>query len=236
MRISLKAIYQYIYNQFYREGNGNLKKDCEDLRMYLPRKRKRRMRKGSRKPQKVLRRENLPVIEDRPAIVKKRKEIGHWEDDFVLSQKIQPCIKTINELVSGVYLIGKTTGKTAREGDSVLFKKLNRIPSQYLKTLTKDNGPENSDYENVERTLEINVYYANPYTSYERGANENANGLLRRFFLKGTDWSKLTEEEMLKAEYLINNRPRKRLNWKTPIEVFYEKTGVDIYEGVAFNY
>lgn len=77
MKISHEAIYQYIYNQFYRGGNGTLKKDCKDLRSYLPRKRKRRMKKGARTPQKVLRRENIPKIEDRPKIVKKRKEIGH---------------------------------------------------------------------------------------------------------------------------------------------------------------
>ncbi len=79
------------------------------------------------------------------------------------------------------------------------------------------------------------MYFANPYASYERGANENANGLLRRFFPKGTDWSKLTDEEILKVEWLINNRPRKRLNWKTPVEVFYERTGINIYENVAIN-
>jgi len=235
MRISHEAIYQYIYNQIHRGGNGTIKKGCKDLRGYLPRRRKRRIKKGARKSQKVLRRENIPKIEDRPAIVKTREEVGHWEDDFVLSQKVKPCMKTMNELVSGLYLIGRTSGKTAKEGDAVLFKKLSIIPSKYLKTLTRDNGAENSDYKNVEKVLGISVYYANPYASYERGANENLNGLLRRFFPKGTDWSKLTEEEILKVEWLINNRPRKRLNWKTPVEVFYEKTGVDIYEGVAFN-
>ena len=177
MRISHEAIYQYVYNQFYRGGNGTLKKDCEDLRSYLPRRRKRRIKKGARKTQRVVRRENLPVIEDRPGIVKKRKEVGHWEDDFVLSQKVKSCMKTMNELLSGLYLIGRTTGKTAKEGDAVLFEKLNVIPSEYLKTLTRDNGPENSDHETVERVLGLNVYYANPYASYERGANENLNGL-----------------------------------------------------------
>ena len=144
-------------------------------------------------------------------------------------------MKTINELVSGLYLIGRTTGKTAREGDKVLFEKLSIIPGEYLKTLTRDNGAENKNYENVEEVLGIKVYFANPYASYERGANENLNGLLRRFFPKGTDWSKLTDEEILRVEWLINNRPRKRLNWETPVEVFYAETGVDIYEGVAIN-
>ena len=231
MKISQEAIYQYVYCQINK--SGLVKEGGVDLRMYLPRKRKRRMKKGSRTPQRVVRRENLPVIEDRPKIVEKRKELGHWEDDFVLARKVKPCVKTINELLSGLYLIGKSNGKKAKDGDAVLFEKLRKIPKQYLKTLTRDNGSENSNYQEVENVLGIKVYYANPYHSWERGANENANGLLRRFFPKGTDWSKISEEDIFKAEYLINNRPRKRLNWKTPVEVFYEKTGIDIYEGVA---
>ena len=193
MRISHEAIYQYVYNQFHRGGNGTLKKDCEDLRMYLPRKRKRRMKKGARIPQKVIRRENLPVIEDRPKIVNRRKETGHWENDFVLAKKSKQAIKTTNELVSGLYLFGKTKGKKAKDGDEVLFSKLSIIPSKYLKTLTRDNGSENRNYQEVEKVLGLNVYYANPYHSWEKGANENANGLLRRFFPKGTDWSKITD-------------------------------------------
>lgn len=235
MCISHEAIYQYVYKQIHRGGHGSVKKDCEDLRQYLPRKRRRRIKKGARKSQKVIRRENLPVIEDRPQIVKKRKEIGHWEDDFVLSQKVKSCVKTTNELVSGLYLIDKTTGKTALEGDTVLFRKLSIIPREYLKTLTRDNGPENRNYKTVEKVLGLKVYYANTYASYERGSNENTNGLLRRIFPKGTNWSKVKEEDILKAEYLINTRPRKRLKWKTPVEVFYKRTGVNIYEGVAIN-
>ena len=231
MRISPEAIYQYVYNQINK--SGTVKKGCADLRMYLPRKRKRRTKKGARTPQKVVRRENLPVIEDRPEIVKKRKELGHWEDDFVLARKVKPCIKTMNELLSGLYLIGKSNGKKAKDGDAVLFEKLREIPNKYLKTLTRDNGPENSNYQKVESVLGIKVYYANPYHSWERGANENANGLLRRFFPKGTDWNKVSDKDLFNVEHLINNRPRKRLNWKTPVEVFFEKTGIDIYKGVA---
>ncbi len=214
MRISPEAIYQYVYAQIHRNGNGTVKKGCEDLRMYLPRKRRRRMKKGARTPQRIIRRESLPVIEDRPKIVNKRKEVGHWEDDFVLAQKVKPCVKTINELVSGVYLVGKTTDKTAKEGDKALFDKLKRIPRKYLKTLIRDNGSENQNYKTVEKKLGLKVYFANPYHSWERGANENANGLLRRFFPKGTNWNKVSDRELFKAEYLINTRPRKRLNWK----------------------
>lgn len=229
MRISYEAIYQFVYNQIHRNGHGTVKKGCEDLRMYLPRSRKRRMKKGLRKAQKLERRNSLPSIEDRPKVVEKRKRIGDWEDDYLISKKSKVCVKSVNERKSGVVFFGKTKDGTAKSGDEVLFEKLGNIPSAYLKTLTRDNGPENKDYENVEKELGLNVYFAHPYCSCERGSNENCNGLLRRFFPKGTDWSKVKDEDINQAEYLINTRPRKRHGGLSPAEVFYEETGVALF-------
>lgn len=229
INISYEAIYQYVYNQIHREGYGKQKKDCEDLRCYLPRRHKRRTKKGFRKAKKAERRASLPSIEDRPEIVNNRKRIGDWEDDFLVSRKSRVCIKSVNERKSGIVFFGKTKDGKAKSGDFVLFDKLKKIPSKYLKTLTRDNGSENKDYLNVEKTLGLDVYFAHPYCSQERGSNENLNGLLRRYFPKGTDWSKISDEAIAKAEYDINNRPRKRFGWKTPAEVFYQETGVALY-------
>ncbi|MBU2407010.1 MAG: IS30 family transposase [Proteobacteria bacterium] len=110
--------------------------------------------------------------------------------------------------------------------DTVLFEKLNKIPRDYTKTLTRDRGSENKDYKTVEMKLNLSVYFAHAYCSYERGSNENCNGLLRRYFPKKTDWSKVLDSEITQAEYLINTRPRKRLGGFTPAEVFYQETGV----------
>lgn len=235
MRISYEAIYQYVYDQFHRGGNGSLKKRCEDLRPYLPRRHKRRATKGARKAQKAERKAHLPSIEDRPEVVELRTRIGDWEDDFLVSKASKVCIKSTNERMSGIVFFGRTKDRTAASGDQALFKKLQQIPSSYLKTLTRDNGSENKEYEKVETTLGLSVYFAHPYHSWERGSNENCNGLLRRFFPKGTDWSTIRDEEIARAEYLINSRPRKRLGGLTPYEFFYQKTGVDLSEGVALE-
>jgi len=229
MRISHEAVYQYVYNQIRRDGNGKVKDGCEDLRMCLPRRHKRRAKKGFRKAQKAERRGSLPSIDDRPSIVEERSRIGDWEDDFLVSRASKVCIKSVNERKSGIVLFGKTKDGTAKWGDVVLFEKLKQIPSEYLQTLTRDNGSENKDWKSVEEALNLSVFFAHPYHSWERGSNENCNGLLRRYFPKGTDWSKVTDEQIARAEYLINNRPRKRFGGLTPVEVFYKKTGVAIY-------
>ncbi|MEA1936654.1 MAG: IS30 family transposase [Patescibacteria group bacterium] len=227
MRISHEAIYTYIYSCI--GSNGKAKKGYEDLRMYLPRRHKRRAKKGFRKASKLAKRENILSIEKRPEIVDTRSRIGDWEDDLVVSSKSNVCVKSVNDRKSGVMFFGKTIDKTAVSGDTVLIEKLNNIPSQYLRTLTRDNGSENVNFEYVQDELGLVVYYAHTYCSYERGSNENGNGLFRRFFPKGTDFSKITDEEIAKAEYLINTRPRKRFGGLTPAEVFYKETGVALF-------
>ena len=109
---------------------------------------------------------------------------------------------------------------TANAGDNVLFEKLNKIPNKYLKTLTRDNGKENMNYKNIEDTLNLKVYFAHPYHSWERGSNKNCNGLFRRFFPKWTDFSNVTDEQIQFVEDWINNRPMACLNYKTPNEVY----------------
>lgn len=229
MRISHEAVYQYVYSQIHRNGHGVVKKDGEELRGYLPRKHKRRMKKGFRRAQRVARRDFLPSIENRPIIVDKRKRIGDWEDDLLVSKQSKACIKSVNERRSGIVFFGKTKDGTAYCSDKVLFEKLSKIPMDYLKTLTRDNGSENKEYQKVEKRLKVHVYFTHPYTSYERGSNENCNGLLRRYFPKGTDWSKVKDEEIERVEYLINTRPRKRHRGLTPAEVFFRETGVALF-------
>jgi IS30 family transposase len=229
IRISHEAIYQYVYAQVHRGGNGKVKKGCEDLRIYLPRRHKRRAKKGFRKAQKLERDGKLPSIEQRPDIVGERSRVGDWEDDLLVSKASKDCIKSVNERKTGVVFFGKTKDKTSASGDSVLVDKLSIIPQEYRKTLTRDRGKENLAWEHVEKVLGLKVSFAHAYSSYERGSNENCNGLLRRYFPKGTDWSKISDKEIARAEYLINTRPRKRLGWKTPAEVFYQETGVALF-------
>ena len=228
MRISYEAIYQYVYAQIYRGGNGTVKEGCEDLRKYLPRRHARRLKKGFRKAHKLERIGKLPSIEDRPEEADKRKEVGHFEDDTMVSRQSLVRVKSVNERVSGVVFLGKMMDGTSEESTRVVCERLNVIPPPFRKTLTRDRGTENMGWENIEKTLSLNVYFAHSYCSYERGSNENLNGLVRRFFPKKTDFAKVTDEEIHRVEYLLNTRPRKRFGGKTPLEVLFEKTGVAI--------
>lgn len=223
--ISHEAIYQFVYAQVHRGGNGVLRKGCEDLRPYLAYRHKRRRVKGFRRIQRT-ERPVLPSIEDRPEEADKRKKIGHWEDDTMLSRKSSARLKTINERVSGLVFIKKIKNGSVEESNRAVLSRLSAIPSVYRQTLTRDRGTENFGYKEIEDVLEVSCYFAHPYCSQERGSNENLNGLIRRYFPKGTDFSKVTEEELNRVEHLLNTRPRKRLAGLNPYEVFFNKTGV----------
>lgn len=225
--ISHEAIYQFVYAQVRRGGNGKVKDGCEDLRPYLPRRHTRRQTKGFRQAQKA-ERPLLPSIEKRPAIVERRTRIGDWEDDTVVSRQSTVRLKTINERVSGIVLIGKMRDGTIAESNRVVDERLGDIPRHLRKTLTRDRGTENMGYRELEKRLTISCYFARAYCSQDRGSNENLNGLIRRFFPKKTDFAQVSDEEIRRVEYLLNSRPRKRHGGKTPLEVLSERTGVAI--------
>jgi len=225
--ISYEAIYQFVYSKINVGGNGRPRKGCEDWRPYLPRRHVRRQTKGFRQAQKAWRPE-LPSIENRPAVVDKRKEIGHWEDDTMVSRQSPERLKTINERVSGVVLIGRMKDGTISESNRVVNERLGKMPEDIRKTLTRDRGSENFGHKDLEKSLNISCYFAHAFCSQERGSNENVNGLIRRFFPKKTDFSKVTDEQINRAEFLLNSRPRKRHGGKTPLEVLLDRTGVAI--------
>lgn len=223
--ISHEAIYQFVYAQVYREGCGYLKPGKEDLRPYLARRRKRRMRKGLRTSYRI-EKGPLPSIDERPKEVDQRVEIGHWEDDSIVSRASLDRLRTTNERVSGLVFIAKAKDGTMAEANRITHERLGVLPIAFRKTLTRDRGSENLGYGEIERNLNIRCFFAHAYHSWERGSNENTNGLIRRFFPKKTDFRMITDEEIQRVEYLLNSRPRKRLDWKTPYRVFYELTGV----------
>jgi len=206
--VCAQTIYDWIYT--YRDG----------LVQYLHcRKGKyRRTRQAKVRKQK---RAGLSVprnISKRPKHIEKRKTYGHWEGDTVHGSGKSGYMATFVERKSG-YLTAKVL--TPEQYNSIGFADATEIclkdmPTKYRKTLTLDNGPEMKAPERIERTTGAKVYYANPYHSWERGTNENTNGLLRYFFPKKSSFKDLTQEQLDEAVYLINTRPRKRLNWRTP--------------------
>jgi IS30 family transposase len=218
-RISHEAIYQYIYAQVHRQGYGHTKPQCEDLRPYLRRKRKRRQKHGCRRAQRVFRPRGTS-IDERPLVVEKRQRVGDWESDTVESCDHKPGVNTLLERKTGMYFITKVRDKTSHATVVAIASRMNGVPYHLKQTLTLDNGPENSDWQLLESTTHIKTYFAHPYHSWERGSNENANGLLRDYFPKGTDFATISDEEIHRVELALNSRPRKRLGWKSPLQAW----------------
>jgi IS30 family transposase len=219
-KISYEAIYQYIYSQ--TNSYGYLKTGYHDLRIYLKRRHKRRQKKGMRKYQRIFKHKGIS-IEERPKEVEKRKTLGHWEGDSMVSMKSTVGLNTLVERKTGLVLISKIQNKTMEVTSNTVIKRLKDIP---CKTLTLDNGTENFGYEEIQKELQISCYFAHPYCSGERGTNENTNGLIRHYFPKGTDFALIEEEAIQAVEWALNNRPRKRLGWRTPLEAFNESVAL----------
>lgn len=214
--ISHEAIYQYIYAQVHRGGNGLVKPGKEDLRPYLARRHKKRAKKGMRKGERIFKPKGIP-IDERPPVVERRSRIGDWEGDSIESKDHAPGLNSLVDRKSGLPLLSKLSAKTAKATRDVVSKRLANLPSH---TLTVDNGPENQEWRETQEATTAPVYFAHPYHSWERGTNENTNGLVRRYFPKGTDFREVSEEEIAKVEYVLNTRPRKRHGFKSPLEIW----------------
>ena len=183
------------------------------------------MHKGMRKSHRILK-GSLPAIEDRPKEVGLRTRVGDWEDDLVVSRITTDALKTLNDRLSGIVFITRVLDHTMAETNRVVQERMRILPRLLRKTLTRDRGSENLGYRELEERLGLRCYFANAHHPWERGSNENTNGLIRRYFPKKTDFRTVTDTEIQRVEYLLNSRPRKRLGFKTPYEVFYQLTGV----------
>lgn len=216
-RISHEAIYQYVYSQLYQRGHGYLKPGCLDLRMFLRRRRKRRIPKGARRSKRVWKPDFL-LIQNRPQEVNLRERVGDWEGDTIESADRKPGLNTLVERKTGVVMITKLGGKDSNATIEVMKSRFEPLPQELKHTITLDNGPENSNWQAIEKATSLKCFFANAYHSWERGTNENTNGLIRDYFPKKTDFDTIRDEELAFVEGELNNRPRKRLGWKTPIE------------------
>lgn len=183
------------------------------------------VRKGKVKPRNTEEKRgkivDRKVIEDRPVEANERSEIGHFELDTVIGKGKQGAILTCVDRNSR-YLIGSLMeDRKSLTLSNALIEDFLKIPLDKRKTFTSDNGKEFSRFKEYEEALGMPNYFANPYHSWERGTNEQTNGILRRHFPKGTDFSKLTESEVDEVIMLINLMPKKCLGWLTPFEVFW---------------
>jgi len=191
-KISHEAIYQFIYSQYYRQGYG----DCKglDLRIYLKRRHKARRRKYAPfKPQRLKIKDAIS-INKRPESVNLRKIIGHWEGDSVVSRQSKAGLNTLVERKSGLVFISKIENGTAAITACTVVVRLKTLPPSKRRTLTLDNGSENSGHKIITEKLGAKCYFANPYHSWERGSNENTNGLIRYYLPKKTDFKLISNE------------------------------------------
>ncbi|MDN8588867.1 IS30 family transposase [Chryseobacterium mucoviscidosis] len=164
-------------------------------------------------------------ISDRPKEVRSRETFGHWELDTVVSGrgKSKGCVATLIERKTRLYTAILMPDRTALSMEIALGVAISQYPTGTFLTATADRGKEFACYTNLEKSYDLHVYFADPYSSWQRGSNENANGLLREFFPKGTDLAKVEDEDLAGSLDLINHRPRKCLGWRTAHESFTEE-------------
>ncbi len=213
--VSPEAVYQYVYDSRTRERM--------DLVPYLPRRHRRRFPKGhSRKHQKS----HIPsriAITERPKAVERRKQPCHWEADTVISRTSKASLAVACERTSRLAKIVKLKQRTAPEFRISLNRRLSRYPQPMRRTITYDNGSENVEHEKVNAVLGTKSFFCNPYHSWGKGTVENLIGLIRRYLPKKTDFATITPSQIRMIERRLNNRPRKCLNYQTPLEVFLSR-------------
>jgi len=212
MRVSIETIYRWVYRDASQGGTlFNCLRRCH-------KKRRRQRHYGTGRgliPGRV-------SIHLRPELVATRQRFGDWEGDTVEGAKGSGHITTHVERKSRYLISGKLENKTAAETTKTATKAFRRIPRKLRLTLTLDNGKEFAGYKEIEKGTGLTVYFADPYSAWQRGTNENTNGLLRRYFPKGMDFRNVTEKTLAKAVKKLNHRPRKCLDYRTPHEVFME--------------
>jgi len=206
--VSIERIYQHIWQD---------KKNHGDLHTHLRRQGRRYRKRGASKDSRGVIR-NRVSIDERPAIVEKRARFGDIEVDLIIGKNHNQAILTINDRASGMLKMKKIPSKQA----SVVTEAITTLLEDwkpYLHTITADNGKEFAGHQEVAESLSIDYFFAHPYHSWERGSNENLNGLIRQYFTKGSDFTNITEQRVKEVETKLNNRPRKRYKYQNPIFV-----------------
>lgn len=210
MSISHEAIYQHIY----KHRQSRLGKKLIKLLPYHHSKRRYKRKGGKNK----IRIKDQVNISQRPKHVELRQEVGHWEGDLIIGLGQKSAIGTIVERKTRYTFIIKLENRKSQTVTQQFAKYLTTLPKYILKSMTYDNGMEMANHKWLSNNTGMQIFFANPFSSFERGTNENTNGLIRRFFPKKTDFNTITIEQLNHAQNALNNRPRKVLGYKTPNE------------------
>ncbi len=211
MRITHEPIYAYIYMHPRNHLKRQLLKHLRRKHIY------RRENKPKAKSCPI---QDCISIEERPQAVEGRKIAGHWEGDLIMGSKNLSAAGMMVERTTRLTLIIKLKDKDTRSVCMAFNRKFNKLPRSLKKSLTYDHGSEMADHAVLSEKAKIKVYFAHPHSPWERGTSENTNSLIREFFPSGIDFSKIPTSRLKKVEDMLNDRPRKVLNWQTPREVF----------------
>jgi transposase, IS30 family len=213
---SHETIYAYIYAD--KKAGGQLYSHLRQTH------RTRRKRRNSNTRRGIIK--DRVSIHDRPLIVENRTRVGDWEGDTIVGKNHKSAIATLVDRTSKETKIIKLPTKTAKKTAQQISLKMSKSKTPIL-TITFDNGKEFADHKKIAKKLDTEIYFADPYSAYQRGTNENTNGLIRQYLPKGTDLNLITHYDLKKIENSLNNRPRKSLDYLTPNEYIYKHVAIN---------
>lgn len=218
MRVSTEAIYSYLFVL----PRGELKRTLLEC---LRRKHKRRHRRtfAVDSPRQI---KEMISIEERPKEVEDRIIPGHWEGDLLIGKNRQSAIGSLVERTTRTVILIRLKNRTAATVRKAFARAAKRLPKEMRLSMTYDQGREMAEHRLFTKETAMKVYFAHPASPWERGTNENTNGLVRDFWPKGTDFNKLSRYQIKRVQHLLNGRPRKTLNWRSPYEAFKKLAGV----------
>lgn len=212
MRISPESIYTYLFVL----PRGTLKKEMLAC-LRQNRKHRHRQKRGVEAKRKL---EDMLSIEERPKEVEDRIIPGHWEGDLIVGKNNRSALGTLVERTTRTTILIPVKSKSADDVGKAFAKEVKKLPQQMKLSMTYDQGREMAHHKLFTNTTGVKVYFAHPRSPWERGTNENTNGLIRQYFPKGTDFTKVSRYEVKRVQHQLNGRPRKTLKYHTPYEVF----------------
>jgi transposase, IS30 family len=177
------------------------------------------LRRGGRPPEKRGKLTDCVRIDGRPDVINQRRRYGDWEGDTIVGKGRHSALVTLVERKSGYARIGRVDSMKSDMTIRMAKRRMEDLPPGLRRSMTFDNGKEFAEHQKLTRGLGLEVYFADPYVSWQRGTNENTNGLLRQYFPKRTDFTQVSHREVARVEQLLNERPRRRLGYRTPAEI-----------------
>lgn len=218
MRVSHETIYTYLYLL----PRGELRKEL--LQQLRRGERGRQNRKRGTDNRGVI--PNMLSIHERPAEVADRCVPGHWESDLIIGKNHTSAIGTLVERTTRTTILVPLQAKDAQTVRTAFARTVKQLPKEVFKSITHDRGSEMAQHELFTKDTNVQIYFADPQSPWQRGTNENTNGLIRQYFPKGTDFNQVPLRELKRVQKLLNTRPRQTLDWKTPEEAFAKLLGV----------